>query len=68
MVPELNPPGPAKKFFTKMAKSFFGKKKSKGMYLFEPLFLFEMFGTLFIFYIIFILLSLVACIYVSRLF
>uniref|UniRef100_A0A8C9TEJ3 Serine/threonine-protein kinase PLK n=1 Tax=Scleropages formosus TaxID=113540 RepID=A0A8C9TEJ3_SCLFO len=30
MVPELNPPSPAKKFFTKMAKSLFGKKKSKG--------------------------------------
>uniref|UniRef100_A0AAY4A6F7 Serine/threonine-protein kinase PLK n=1 Tax=Denticeps clupeoides TaxID=299321 RepID=A0AAY4A6F7_9TELE len=30
MVPELNPPSPAKTFFTKMAKSFFGKKKSKG--------------------------------------
>lgn len=29
MVPELSPPSPAKKFFTKMAKSFFGKKKSK---------------------------------------
>uniref|UniRef100_A0AAY4A3G7 Serine/threonine-protein kinase PLK n=1 Tax=Denticeps clupeoides TaxID=299321 RepID=A0AAY4A3G7_9TELE len=29
MVPELNPPSPAKTFFTKMAKSFFGKKKSK---------------------------------------
>uniref|UniRef100_A0A3B4DZQ9 Serine/threonine-protein kinase PLK n=1 Tax=Pygocentrus nattereri TaxID=42514 RepID=A0A3B4DZQ9_PYGNA len=29
MVPELNPPSPAKKFFTKMAKSLFGKKKSK---------------------------------------
>uniref|UniRef100_A0A8C9X3V6 Serine/threonine-protein kinase PLK n=1 Tax=Sander lucioperca TaxID=283035 RepID=A0A8C9X3V6_SANLU len=27
MVPELHPPSPAKKFFTKMAKSFFGKKK-----------------------------------------
>uniref|UniRef100_A0A8C1PT22 Serine/threonine-protein kinase PLK3 n=3 Tax=Cyprinus carpio TaxID=7962 RepID=A0A8C1PT22_CYPCA len=26
MVPELNPPSPAKKFFTKMAKSLFGKK------------------------------------------
>uniref|UniRef100_A0A673G5J1 Serine/threonine-protein kinase PLK n=1 Tax=Sinocyclocheilus rhinocerous TaxID=307959 RepID=A0A673G5J1_9TELE len=33
MVPELNPPSPAKKFFTKMAKSLFGKKKSKGMFL-----------------------------------
>uniref|UniRef100_A0A8C1TDS1 Serine/threonine-protein kinase PLK n=1 Tax=Cyprinus carpio TaxID=7962 RepID=A0A8C1TDS1_CYPCA len=31
MVPELNPPSPAKKFFTKMAKSLFGKKKSKGI-------------------------------------
>lgn len=30
MVPELHPPSPAKKFFTKMAKSLFGKKKSKG--------------------------------------
>uniref|UniRef100_A0A8C2J0E7 polo kinase n=1 Tax=Cyprinus carpio TaxID=7962 RepID=A0A8C2J0E7_CYPCA len=30
MVPELNPPSPAKKFFTKLAKSLFGKK-SKGM-------------------------------------
>ncbi|XP_017328356.1 serine/threonine-protein kinase PLK3 isoform X1 [Ictalurus punctatus] len=29
MVPELNPPSPAKKFFTKMAKSLFRKKKSK---------------------------------------
>lgn len=29
MVPELHPPSPAKKFFTKMAKSLFGKKKSK---------------------------------------
>ncbi|XP_046708507.1 serine/threonine-protein kinase PLK3 isoform X2 [Silurus meridionalis] len=29
VVPELNPPSPAKKFFTKMAKSLFGKKKSK---------------------------------------
>ncbi|XP_019965845.1 serine/threonine-protein kinase PLK3 [Paralichthys olivaceus] len=29
MVPELHPPSPAKKFFAKMAKSFFGKKKSK---------------------------------------
>ncbi|XP_074507343.1 serine/threonine-protein kinase PLK3 [Sebastes fasciatus] len=29
MVPELHPPSPAKKFFTKMAKSFFGKKKVK---------------------------------------
>ncbi|KAM4552308.1 serine/threonine-protein kinase PLK3 [Odontesthes bonariensis] len=29
MVPELHPPSPAKKFFTKMAKSFFGKKKTK---------------------------------------
>uniref|UniRef100_A0A8C5E9E3 Serine/threonine-protein kinase PLK n=1 Tax=Gouania willdenowi TaxID=441366 RepID=A0A8C5E9E3_GOUWI len=28
MVPELHPPSPAKKFFTKMAKSLFGKKKS----------------------------------------
>ncbi|XP_062259728.1 serine/threonine-protein kinase PLK3 [Platichthys flesus] len=27
--PELHPPSPAKKFFAKMAKSFFGKKKSK---------------------------------------
>uniref|UniRef100_A0A8C1TEM2 Serine/threonine-protein kinase PLK3 n=1 Tax=Cyprinus carpio TaxID=7962 RepID=A0A8C1TEM2_CYPCA len=31
MVPELNPPSPAKKFFTKMAKSLFGKKKSKAV-------------------------------------
>uniref|UniRef100_A0A6Q2ZGH6 Serine/threonine-protein kinase PLK n=1 Tax=Esox lucius TaxID=8010 RepID=A0A6Q2ZGH6_ESOLU len=30
MVPELNPPSPAKRFFTKMAKNLFGKKKSKG--------------------------------------
>uniref|UniRef100_A0A8D3CPD1 Serine/threonine-protein kinase PLK3 n=1 Tax=Scophthalmus maximus TaxID=52904 RepID=A0A8D3CPD1_SCOMX len=30
MVPELHPPSPAKKFFAKMAKSFFGKKKAKG--------------------------------------
>uniref|UniRef100_A0A671X973 Serine/threonine-protein kinase PLK3 n=1 Tax=Sparus aurata TaxID=8175 RepID=A0A671X973_SPAAU len=30
MVPELHPPSPAKKFFTKMAKSLFGKKKPKG--------------------------------------
>uniref|UniRef100_A0A8C2ZYY9 polo kinase n=1 Tax=Cyclopterus lumpus TaxID=8103 RepID=A0A8C2ZYY9_CYCLU len=30
MVPEIHPPSPAKKFFTKMAKSFFGKKKAKG--------------------------------------
>lgn len=37
MAPELNPPSPAKKFFTKMAKSLFGKKKSKGAYLLEPL-------------------------------
>lgn len=29
MVPELHPPSPAKKFFTKMAKSLFGKKKPK---------------------------------------
>uniref|UniRef100_A0A8C7IBD6 Serine/threonine-protein kinase PLK n=1 Tax=Oncorhynchus kisutch TaxID=8019 RepID=A0A8C7IBD6_ONCKI len=29
-VPELNPPSPAKRFFTKMAKSLFGKRKSKG--------------------------------------
>uniref|UniRef100_H2RUE7 Serine/threonine-protein kinase PLK n=1 Tax=Takifugu rubripes TaxID=31033 RepID=H2RUE7_TAKRU len=29
MVPELHPPSPAKKFFAKMAKSLFGKKKSK---------------------------------------
>ncbi|KAM9323210.1 serine/threonine-protein kinase PLK3 [Pholidichthys leucotaenia] len=29
MVPELHPPSPAKKFFTKMAKSLFGKKKVK---------------------------------------
>ncbi|XP_010778534.1 serine/threonine-protein kinase PLK3 [Notothenia coriiceps] len=29
MVPELHPPSPAKKFFTKMAKSFFSKKKAK---------------------------------------
>nr|XP_020451431.1 serine/threonine-protein kinase PLK3 [Monopterus albus] len=29
MVPELHPPSPAKKFFTKMAKSLFGKKKTK---------------------------------------
>nr|XP_057922419.1 serine/threonine-protein kinase PLK3 [Doryrhamphus excisus] len=28
-VPELHPPSPAKKFFTKMAKSLFGKKKAK---------------------------------------
>jgi len=28
MVPELHPPSPAKKFFTKMAKSFFSKKKA----------------------------------------
>uniref|UniRef100_A0A673YS86 Serine/threonine-protein kinase PLK n=1 Tax=Salmo trutta TaxID=8032 RepID=A0A673YS86_SALTR len=28
-VPELNPPSPAKRFFTKMAKSLFGKRKSK---------------------------------------
>ncbi|XP_055722896.1 serine/threonine-protein kinase PLK3-like [Salvelinus fontinalis] len=28
-VPELNLPSPAKKFFTKMAKSLFGKRKSK---------------------------------------
>ncbi|RVE61681.1 hypothetical protein OJAV_G00174880 [Oryzias javanicus] len=28
-VPELHPPSPAKKFFSKMAKSLFGKKKSK---------------------------------------
>ncbi|MEQ2213247.1 hypothetical protein XENOCAPTIV_011806 [Xenoophorus captivus] len=28
-VPEFHPPSPAKKFFTKMAKSFFGKKKAK---------------------------------------
>uniref|UniRef100_A0A3Q2CQ44 Serine/threonine-protein kinase PLK n=1 Tax=Cyprinodon variegatus TaxID=28743 RepID=A0A3Q2CQ44_CYPVA len=37
MVPELHPPSPAKKFFSKVAKSFFGKKKSKGnasVYLF----------------------------------
>uniref|UniRef100_A0A671Q4Y6 Serine/threonine-protein kinase PLK n=1 Tax=Sinocyclocheilus anshuiensis TaxID=1608454 RepID=A0A671Q4Y6_9TELE len=31
MMPELNPPSPAKKFFTKMAKSLFGKKKSKAV-------------------------------------
>uniref|UniRef100_A0A8C6VR29 Serine/threonine-protein kinase PLK n=1 Tax=Nothobranchius furzeri TaxID=105023 RepID=A0A8C6VR29_NOTFU len=30
MVPELYPPSPAKKFFTKVAKSLFGKKKAKG--------------------------------------
>uniref|UniRef100_A0A665UM51 Serine/threonine-protein kinase PLK3 n=1 Tax=Echeneis naucrates TaxID=173247 RepID=A0A665UM51_ECHNA len=30
MVPELHPPSPAKKFFAKMAKSLFGKKKAKG--------------------------------------
>lgn len=30
MVPELHPPSPAKKFFAKMAKSLFGRKKSKG--------------------------------------
>uniref|UniRef100_A0A671PWE1 Serine/threonine-protein kinase PLK n=1 Tax=Sinocyclocheilus anshuiensis TaxID=1608454 RepID=A0A671PWE1_9TELE len=35
MMPELNPPSPAKKFFTKMAKSLFGKKKSKGMCLLQ---------------------------------
>uniref|UniRef100_A0A1A8F740 Serine/threonine-protein kinase PLK n=1 Tax=Nothobranchius korthausae TaxID=1143690 RepID=A0A1A8F740_9TELE len=29
MVPELYPPSPAKKFFTKVAKSLFGKKKAK---------------------------------------
>ncbi|XP_034038858.1 serine/threonine-protein kinase PLK3 [Thalassophryne amazonica] len=29
MVPELHPPSPAKKFFTKMAKSLFSKKKAK---------------------------------------
>uniref|UniRef100_A0A1A7YGP7 Serine/threonine-protein kinase PLK n=1 Tax=Iconisemion striatum TaxID=60296 RepID=A0A1A7YGP7_9TELE len=29
MVPELHPPSPAKKFFTKVAKSLFGKKKAK---------------------------------------
>ncbi|XP_033883972.2 serine/threonine-protein kinase PLK3-like [Acipenser ruthenus] len=29
MIPELNPPSPAKKFFSKVAKSLFGKKKSK---------------------------------------
>uniref|UniRef100_A0A672PPU5 Serine/threonine-protein kinase PLK n=1 Tax=Sinocyclocheilus grahami TaxID=75366 RepID=A0A672PPU5_SINGR len=34
MMPELNPPSPAKKFFTKMAKSLFGKK-SKGMCLLQ---------------------------------
>ncbi|XP_019727202.1 serine/threonine-protein kinase PLK3 [Hippocampus comes] len=28
-VPELHPPSPAKKFFTKVAKSLFGKKKAK---------------------------------------
>lgn len=33
MVPELHPPSPAKKFFTKMAKSLFGKKKAKGKQL-----------------------------------
>uniref|UniRef100_A0A8C7I426 Serine/threonine-protein kinase PLK n=1 Tax=Oncorhynchus kisutch TaxID=8019 RepID=A0A8C7I426_ONCKI len=32
-VPELNPPSPAKRFFTKMAKSLFGKRKSKGKLL-----------------------------------
>ncbi|CAJ1072207.1 serine/threonine-protein kinase PLK3 [Xyrichtys novacula] len=31
MVPELHPPSPAKKFFTKMAKSLFGKKKAKAV-------------------------------------
>lgn len=35
MVPELHPPSPAKKFFTKMAKSLFGRKKSKGEWLSE---------------------------------
>uniref|UniRef100_A0A7N8WTP3 Serine/threonine-protein kinase PLK n=1 Tax=Mastacembelus armatus TaxID=205130 RepID=A0A7N8WTP3_9TELE len=30
MVPELHPPSPVKKFFTKMAKRFLGKKKTKG--------------------------------------
>uniref|UniRef100_A0AAX7TGC1 polo kinase n=1 Tax=Astatotilapia calliptera TaxID=8154 RepID=A0AAX7TGC1_ASTCA len=34
MVPELHPPSPAKKFFTKMAKSLFGKKKAKGFLIF----------------------------------
>uniref|UniRef100_A0A8C7UYG0 Serine/threonine-protein kinase PLK n=1 Tax=Oncorhynchus mykiss TaxID=8022 RepID=A0A8C7UYG0_ONCMY len=34
-VPELNPPSPAKRFFTKMAKSLFGKRKSKGKLLVE---------------------------------
>lgn len=29
IVPEFHPPSPAKKFFTKMAKSLFGKKKQK---------------------------------------
>uniref|UniRef100_A0A7N9B0N3 Serine/threonine-protein kinase PLK n=1 Tax=Mastacembelus armatus TaxID=205130 RepID=A0A7N9B0N3_9TELE len=29
MVPELHPPSPVKKFFTKMAKRFLGKKKTK---------------------------------------
>ncbi|CAG5896726.1 unnamed protein product [Menidia menidia] len=29
MVPELHPPSPAKKFFTKMAKSLFGKRMTK---------------------------------------
>ncbi|XP_068197261.1 serine/threonine-protein kinase PLK3 [Antennarius striatus] len=29
MVPELHPPSPAKKFFSKMAKSLFGKKKPR---------------------------------------
>lgn len=30
MVPELHPPSPAKKFFAKMAKSLFGRRKPKG--------------------------------------
>uniref|UniRef100_A0A8C7J402 Serine/threonine-protein kinase PLK n=1 Tax=Oncorhynchus kisutch TaxID=8019 RepID=A0A8C7J402_ONCKI len=35
-VPELNLPSPAKKFFTKMAKSLFGKRKSKGKHCGKP--------------------------------
>uniref|UniRef100_A0A673BEK0 Serine/threonine-protein kinase PLK3 n=1 Tax=Sphaeramia orbicularis TaxID=375764 RepID=A0A673BEK0_9TELE len=38
MVPELHPPSPAKKFFTKMAKSLFGKKKAKGKHQQHSLF------------------------------
>uniref|UniRef100_A0A4W6DWL2 Serine/threonine-protein kinase PLK3 n=1 Tax=Lates calcarifer TaxID=8187 RepID=A0A4W6DWL2_LATCA len=38
MVPELHPPSPAKKFFTKMAKSLFGKKKAKGKQHSNPMF------------------------------